>query len=287
MAIFDVHSHWGTRRGYPLRGEAELAMQRKVWNSDPRYQTEDEMADYFRAQDVKTILDFGFTKNLPLDEVKATHDYGLETQKRHADVIHGLWLQINPRAGKAGVDELERCMAATTGFIGYMVAGAGLGFPASDPIYDPFYDVCAAAGRPVLVIVGYNGAGAGLPGGGGLVLDHCHPRYVDMLAARRPELTIIAGRPAWPWQDDMIAVLLHKPNVWYELHGWSPKYFTDALKRDIPRRLRDRVMFGADYPLFTYERLVSDWRGLGYDEQVLEQVFHGNAERLFRTGAPS
>ena len=24
----------------------------------------------------------------------------------------------------------------------------------------------------------------------------------------------------------MIAVLLHKANVHYEVHGWSPKYFT-------------------------------------------------------------
>jgi predicted TIM-barrel fold metal-dependent hydrolase len=114
-----------------------------------------------------------------------------------------------------------------------------------------------------------------------MILDHCHPRFVDALAARRPSLTIIAGRPAWPWQDEMIAVLLHKPNVWYELHGWSPKYFTDALKRDISRRLKSRVMFGGDYPLFTYERLVSDWRSLGYEDVVLEQVMRGNAARLF------
>ena len=78
----------------------------------------------------------------------------------------------------------------------------------------------------------------------------------------------------------MIAVLLHKPNVWCELHGWSPKYFTDELKREIPRRLADRVMFAVDYPLFRYERLFADWRGLGYPEQVLEQIFRGNAEAL-------
>jgi predicted TIM-barrel fold metal-dependent hydrolase len=65
----------------------------------------------------------------------------------------------------------------------------------------------------------------------------------------------------------MIAVLLHKPNVWCELHGWSPKYFTDELKREIPRRLAERVMFAADYPLFRYERLFADWHGLGYSEQ--------------------
>jgi predicted TIM-barrel fold metal-dependent hydrolase len=79
----------------------------------------------------------------------------------------------------------------------------------------------------------------------------------------------------------MIAVMLHKPNVWNELHGWSPKYLTEALKREIARRLKHRVMFGADYPLFTYERLLADWRGLALEPDVLEGVLHGNAARLF------
>ena len=285
MRIFDVHSHWGTRRGYPLQSEAELAQQKRVWNSEARYHSDDEMADYFRSQSVRTILDFGFTKNLPLDRVRALHDYGMEVQARHADVIHGLWLQIHPKEGDAGVKEFERCSAASKGFIGYLVSGAGIGKPCDDAVYSDYYDISEQSGRPVLVMVGYNGGGAGHPGGGGMKLDHCHPRYVDSLAAERPNLTIVAGRPAWPWQDEMIAVLLHKPNVHNELHGWSPKYFTDALKRDIPRRLTNRMMFGADYPLFTYERLVADWRALGYDDAVLEKVMHVNAERLFKVRA--
>ena len=40
-------------------------------------------------------------------------------------------------------------------------------------------------------------------------------------------------------------------------------------------------MFGADYPMFAYERLVADWRSEGYAEEVLEKVFSRNAERLF------
>ena len=281
MKIFDVHSHWGTRRGYPLQSEAELDKQRQVWNSDPRYHTEEEMADYFRASGVKTILDFGFTKNIPLDKVKAMHDYGMEVQAKHADVIHGLWLQIHPKEGDAGAREFERVAKASKGFIGYMVSGPGLGKTADDPIYKPFYDISEARKVPVLVMVGYTGAGAGHPGGAGQILDCAHPRYVDMLAAQRPNLTIIAGRPAWPWQDDMIAVMLHKPNVWNELHGWTPKYLTPSLKHDIPRRLKNKVMFGADYPLFTYERLVNDWRDLGYDDEIYDKVMRGNAARLF------
>ena len=79
----------------------------------------------------------------------------------------------------------------------------------------------------------------------------------------------------------MIAILLHKANVWYELHGWSPRYLTDELKREIARRLQDRVLFGADYPLLSYDRLRADWAQVGLSETVTEKLFHGNAERMF------
>lgn len=281
MRVFDLHSHWGTRKGYRLRTDAERAQQPKVWKSTATYVTEREMADYFRKNRVKAILDFGFTKALPIGEVKEFHDYALETQRKYPDAIFGNWINIDPRSGTAGVAEVERCIAAKAGFVGFMVSGGSLGVAASDPVFDPFYGLCREARIPVLILVGYTGSGAGLPGGGGVRLELCHPRHVDDVAVRYPDLRIIAGRPAWPWQDEMIAVLLHKPNVWYELHGWSPKYHTESLKREISRRLKDRVMFGADYPLFTYERLFADWEAEGYSQEILGKVFCRNAESFF------
>lgn len=280
MEIIDLHSHWGTERGYVLRTADALEQQQHTWNSKPRYETEAQMADYLRANHVRAILDFGFTKTMALDAVRPLHDYAIETQRQYPDAILGHWLQIDPRHGEKGAQELERCIKSSKGFIGYCVSASGMGFAADDPVYRPYYEVLQAHKRPALILVGHTGSGAGLPGGGGIRLDLCHPRYVDNVAVDWPHLTIIAGRPAWPWQDDMIAILLHKPNVWAELHGWSPKYFTDALKREIRSRLRKKVMFGGDYPLFRYERLVADWQALEYDESVMQAVFNGNAKRL-------
>lgn len=281
MRLFDMHSHWGTERGYVLRSADALAQQKSTWNSTPRYDTEEEMAAYLRAHDVRTILDFGFTKSLPLDEIVPLHDYAIETQARFADCIFGNWLQIDPTLGEAGAAELERCIRASRGFVSLCVSASGTGYPASDPIYHPFYEVARTYDHPVLVLVGHTGAGAGLPGGGGIKLDLCHPRYVDELAIAFPDLKIVTGRPAWPWQDEMISIMIHKPNVWSELHGWSPKYLTEPFKKEIRSRLKNRVMFGADYPLFRYERLVADWQELGYSDDILAKVMHGNAERLF------
>lgn len=282
MKIIDVHSHWGTKRGYPLQTPAEREQQKATWNSQVNYHSEAEMAQYFRDSNVQTILDFGFSKFLSMEEVQALHDYAFETEAAHRDVILGHWIHIDPRSGEAGLRELRRCIDKRIGFLGYGVS-ASLSPPASDPLYDPFYKLCIEAKVPVLIFVGTTGLGAGLPGGAGVILDDCHPRHLDRVAATYPELKIVAARPGWPWQAETIAVLMHKRNIWYELHGWSPKYHTTDLRHEIPRRLKHRIMFGADYPLLSYERLIGDWKSQGYPDDVLEGVFHRNAQAFFES----
>jgi len=44
-----------------------------------------------------------------------------------------------------------------------------------------------------------------------------------------------------------------------------------------------RVMFGADYPLLGYERLLGDWKAEGYGEAVLDKVLRRNAEAFLAT----
>ena len=201
MKIIDVHSHWGTKRGYPLQTEEELAQQRATWNSEPTYHTEAEMAAYFRDEQRAAILDFGFTKFLPLEEMRALHDYAFETERAHRDVILGHWIHIDPamrRRRRARAASLHR---QAHGFIGFAVSGS-LAPPPSDPAWFPFYDLCIEAGIPALIFVGTTGLGAGLPGGGGVILDHCHPRHLDWVAAtiseaedrRRAAGLAVAGR---------------------------------------------------------------------------------------------
>ncbi len=154
MKLIDLHSHWGTRKGYVLRTEAELARQKHTWNSEPKYHSEEEMAAYFRSQNVRAILDFGFTKKMPVAEAREHHDYGIETVRKYPDAVLGLWLQIDPNAGAEGAKEFERVIQACPGFVGIGVSGSGAGYPCTDPVFDPFYEVRIAHTRPALVIVG-------------------------------------------------------------------------------------------------------------------------------------
>jgi hypothetical protein len=197
-------------------------------------------------------------------------------------VIYGHWLTFDPRIGIEGVREYRRAVDAKAGFIGFGIIGQQpCRIPPSDPMWDPFYELSMEADIPVLIHTGLTGIGQGFPGSDGIVLDDAHPRHIDIVAAKFPRLKILAARPAYPWQDEMIAVLLHKSNVSYELHGWSPKSYSPALRREIGGRLQDRIMFGSDYPVLKYEMLVDRWKSLGFSDEVLQKVFYKNAEAYF------
>ena len=281
MKIFDCHSHWGTKRGYIFRTEAELARQEKIWKTKATFFTEDEQVAYFRKSGARVLLDLSITKFLPIEEIRDLHDYALDLQRANPDVIAGHWLQFDPRRCVESIREFDRVMAACKGFVGLCVNGQVTRVSASDPIWDPFYQLSLEANRPVMILTGLTGIGQGLPGGSGYILDHGHPRHIDEVAARYPDLKVLAARPAYPWQDEMIAILTHKPNVSYELHGWGPKQFSPSLKKAIGGRLQDRIMFGCDFPVLRYEKVIADWKSEGYPQEVLEKVLFANAESYF------
>jgi predicted TIM-barrel fold metal-dependent hydrolase len=286
MRVFDCHSHWATPGRTVLRTDEDWLHAKRVFQMERRTFSDAEQAAYFRKYRVRTILDLSYPKELPIEDMRIHHNYALDYQRRYPDVVFGHWLQFQPRRAGEALAEFQRCVEAGAGFVGFCVNGQSTGVPASEPVWDPFYKRSIDLGIPVMILCGLTGIGQGHRGGKGIVLDHGHPRHIDMVAARYPELQVLAARPAYPWQDDMIAILLHKGNVHYELHGWGPQHFTPALKKEIRGRLQDRIMFGCDFPGLTFERLLPAWQAERYSEEVLAKVLYRNAEAYFPGAAP-
>jgi uncharacterized protein len=186
---------------------------------------------------------------------------------------------VDPLRGNQAVEEAERAVTelGVLGFHFHPIMGC---YRVDDPALLALFERIDSLGVPVMIDVGTTGMGAGLPGGDGARLWHAHPRALDELAAAFPGLTIIAAHPGWPWVDEMTAVALHKGNVYWELSGWAPKYFPPSLRTDIKGRLREKMMFGSDHPSLPYERILREWDELGYDQSVMDLVFHANAERV-------
>ena len=120
-----------------------------------------------------------------------------------------------------------------------------------------------------------------MPGGGGVRLKYSNPMLVDDVAADFPGLDIILAHPSFPWQEEALAVAVHKPNVYIDLSGWSPKYFPEILVQYINTRLKDKMLFGSDYPLITPDRWLADFETLEIRDEVRPLVLKENAVRLF------
>jgi len=101
-----------------------------------------------------------------------------------------------------------------------------------------------------------------MPGGMGIKLDYTRPIWLDHVAADFPQLTVIGAHPAWPWHEEMIAIIQHKSNVFMDLSGWSPKYLPKVIVEEARRRLRDKMLFGSDYPFITPDRWLADFEAV-------------------------
>ena len=73
---------------------------------------------------------------------------------------------------------------------------------------------------------------------------------------------------------------MHKPNVYIDLSGWSPKYFPKQLIQYANTMLKNRVLFGTDFPLITPERWMKDFEEAGFKEEVKPLILKENAIRM-------
>jgi len=97
-------------------------------------------------------------------------------------------------------------------------------------------------------------------------------------------MPIVMAHPSFPWQDEALSVATHKPQVYIDLSGWSPKYFPPLLVQYANTLLKDKVLFGTDFPLLTPDRWIADFERLDIRPEVRPRIMKDNAARLLKLG---
>jgi len=115
-------------------------------------------------------------------------------------------------------------------------------------------------------------------------LKYGNPMDVDDVAVDFPDMPIILAHPSFPWQDEAISVCLHKPQVYIDLSGWSPKYFPLILIQYANTLLKRKMLFGSDYPMITPDRWMADFANIAIKDEVRPLILKENAARLFGFG---
>ncbi|HEX3618192.1 MAG TPA: amidohydrolase family protein [Solirubrobacteraceae bacterium] len=279
IVAIDVHVHAERNDGQeqdPVTTEV-LAAAARYFGGHPPQPTAQEVADYYREQNMLAVI-FTVDDEAGMGRRRIGNSEVLKAARENADVLIP-FASVDPHKGKLGVREARELI--TQGVRGFKFHPNIQRFWPNDIEFYPLYEVIAEAGLIALFHTGTTGIGAGMPGGGGVRLKYSNPMAVDDVAADFPGLKVILAHPSFPWQDEALAISVHKPNVYIDLSGWSPKYFPEILIQYINTRLKDKMLFGSDYPLLTPERWLRDFEQLPIKDEVRPLVLKENALRLF------
>jgi len=281
FVAIDVHTHaWKSAlRVGDTPTESQQAMG-NYFRYAPQHQTVPEMADMYRKLKMAFVVftvdgEKGASRKITNEEIA-------ELAHQHSDVAIP-FASINPHRGADGVRQARRLISEYK-VKGFKFHPSVQDFYPNDRMAYPLYEAIAEAKLPALFHTGQTGVGAGTPGGGGIRLKYSHPMLLDDVAADFPDMPIVLAHPSFPWQEEALSVATHKPQVYIDLSGWSPKYFSPLLVQYANSLLKNKVMFGTDYPVMTPERWLEDFDRIGIKPEVKPLILKENAARLLKLG---
>jgi uncharacterized protein len=282
LTAIDVHTHVLASVTGKERSGAEAKALAGVFGAIPEL-TVPELAAYYRERDMAAVVFTVDSVTRTGAEPAVSNEEIAEQAAAYPDTLIP-FASVDPGRGAAGVRAARR-LIAEYGVRGFKFHPSDQAFYPNDPAVYPLYEVIAEAGLPALFHSGQTGVGSGQRGGGGIRLKYSNPMHLDDVAVDFPDLPIIIAHPSVPWQDEALAVAGHKPLVYIDLSGWSPTYFPPQLVSQANSLLRDKVLFGSDFPAISPDRWLRDFAALDLEDEVRPLILKDNAIRLFGLGA--
>jgi predicted TIM-barrel fold metal-dependent hydrolase len=248
----------------------------RYFRYQPQHQTVPEMAAMYRKLKMAFVVftvdgEKGASRKITNEEIA-------ELAHQHSDVAIP-FASVSPHRGADGV-RLARKLISDYGVKGFKFHPQVQDFMPNDRMAYPLYEAIAEAKLPALFHTGQTGVGAGTRAGGGIRLKYGNPMLIDDVAVDFPDMPIILAHPSFPWQEEALSVATHKPQVYIDLSGWSPKYFPPILVQYANTLLKDKILFGSDYPVIAPEKWIAEFEKLPIKPEVRPLIMKHNAARL-------
>jgi len=284
LVAFDIHTHAERTCQHPLDEIQEQfdAAAARYFKTPAKHPSIAETIAYYRSRKIGFAM-FNVDSEAGTGIARLSNEEIAEAAMANADIMIA-FASIDPHRGKRGAIEARRLIE------NYFVKGFKFhpplqNFDPSDRMAWPLYEVIAGYGMPAIFHTGHSGMGSGMPGGGGIRLRLGQPMLVDDVAVMFPDMKIILAHPGWPWTDESLSMALHKPNIYIDLSGWSPKYFPPQIVQYANSQLGHKMLFGSDFPWITPDKWIASFEAAGFKPEVREMVLKGNAARVLGAGA--
>lgn len=279
IVAIDIHTHAerSCRQPHDLI-QAEFDAAASVYfKTEGERPTIAETIDYYRARNIAFVM-FTVDSEAGTGIRRISNEEIAEAAQANSDIMIA-FASIDPHKGKSAAIEARR-LIADHGVKGFKFHPPIQNFNPYDRMAWPLYDVIAEHKLPAIFHTGHSGMGTGMPGGGGIRLKYGQPMLVDDVAVDWPDMKIILAHPSWPWTDEALSMALHKPNVFIDLSGWSPKYFPPQIVRYANSQLGHKFLFGSDFPLITPDKWIAAFDEAGFKPALREPILKGNAAKL-------
>jgi predicted TIM-barrel fold metal-dependent hydrolase len=279
-----VHAHSSVNPDPSVHSGESFEAMAEYFGTQATPATVRDIAGYYRERRMAAVVFTIDSMAAKGGEPVPPNEEIAELAAEHADVLIP-FASIDPARGRAGV-RMARRLVEGYGVRGFKFHPSLQGFYPNDRMAYPLYEVIAEHGLVALFHTGHTGVGAGEPGGDGVRLKYANPMFVDDVAVDHPGLRIVLAHPSFPWQDEALSVAMHKPDVYIDLSGWSPKYFPPQLIQYANTLLKEKMLFGSDYPMITPERWLADFEKAAFRPEVRQLILRDNAARLFGLAKP-
>ena len=244
--------------------------------SDPkaRLSTADELVEKMDAWGIQVAVTVNMGWSVHEFCVE-TNDYILESARRFPDRLVPFCV-VNPALGDRAVEEVERCAMLGARGIGELHSYAQ-GYRLDDSnVMGPVMEV---AQRHGLIVLTHSSEPVGhdYPGKGTVT-----PEQLSGFINDFPDATIVCAH--WggglPFYALMPEVRESLKNVYFDTAA-SPFLYTPQVFPTVVEAIGyEKILFGTDYPLISYKRLLGQVDGLGWPQHVKDGVLGGNGARL-------
>lgn len=276
MRAIDFHVHLPTREWLDETMQGYTEPTERYFHSHVARKQLGELAAEYAELDVVAVL-LAWDAETATQRPRLSNEYVAQAVLDFPDRFVGFG-SVDPLKGEQAVNGVDRIKEL--GLRGVKFHPSLQRFAPDDERHWPVFQRCQELGLIGLFHTGTSGMGAGMPGGQGIRLDYARPIRLDAVAAEFPDFQIIAAHFGFPWHDEMLAIAIHKANVFVDISGWAPRHIPSVVVREMKGRLQDRFLFGSDYPFIQPRRCLQELAQLDLGEAVLTKVLVENGRRL-------
>lgn len=155
------------------------------------------------------------------------------------------------------------------------------GVPCDDELLDPVLTMAERLGVPIWIHTSMQWRRS-------VPLDIEHPRHIDTIAGRHPELKIVCGHGGWPWVLETVATAWRHPNVYVDVSAFRPRNVFrpgagwESLQHYGANMLSDSIVFGSTWSLLglTPQQATDEARNVPWPDDVKRRWLYDNAATM-------